>query len=333
MITSKISVIVPIHNSEKFLVKCLNSITNQTYQNLEIILVDNGSTDNCGMICDQYAEADSRIIVIRKTEGNVASSRNIGLKAATGEYIGWVDSDDWIEPDMFEYLFGQSQLFCADIAVCGWYTHQNGETDVHQWKQTKDLCAAEALEELLKDDLLKNHLWNKLWRSELFHDIRFPDCQYYEDIKTVYRLFLNAERIVCLPELKYHYSCNSGSLIQNKSLGAELEYCITVKRRFDDISPRFPKFIEMMEIQILHSAMKVWSIYYENTSTDRETCRNRMREISVFEKRHLPLTLKTVDLGRIDRMLAHTTVSVSRVALAAAWALNRIRALRWGKKW
>ena len=120
----RISVIVPVYKVEPYLRKCLDSIVNQTYRNLEIILVDDGSPDNCGRICDEYAERDKRIRVIHQKNGGVSSARNEGLKIASGDWIGWVDSDDWIEPDMFEYLLENAKKSKADIAVCSrkeWY--------------------------------------------------------------------------------------------------------------------------------------------------------------------------------------------------------------------
>ena len=111
---SKISVIVPVYEVEPYLRKCLDSVVNQTYQNLEIILVDDGSPDKCPAICDEYAARDERIQVIHKENGGVASARNAGLERVTGDYIGWVDSDDWIETDMFEYLLENAEKFGAE---------------------------------------------------------------------------------------------------------------------------------------------------------------------------------------------------------------------------
>ena len=125
----KISVIVPVYKVEPYLRKCLDSIVNQTYRNLEIILVDDGSPDNCGAICDEYAAGDGRIRVIHQENGGVSSARNAGLSAVTGEWVGWVDSDDWIEPDMYEYLLKNALEQNADIAVCSHY-EVHRETEV-----------------------------------------------------------------------------------------------------------------------------------------------------------------------------------------------------------
>ena len=118
----KISVIVPVYKVEKFLDRCVESIVGQTYENLEIILVDDGSPDNCPSMCDKWAEKDSRIKVIHKENGGVSSARNAALDAATGDFIGFVDSDDWIEPDMYESLMMRIDETGKDIAVCSYYS-------------------------------------------------------------------------------------------------------------------------------------------------------------------------------------------------------------------
>ena len=117
MCNAKISVIIPVYNREKSLKKCLDSVMGQTYKNLEIILVDDGSKDSSGVICDEYAAGDSRIKVIHQQNAGVAAARNAGLAMATGDYIGWVDSDDWIEPDMYECMLDNAQKYEADIVV------------------------------------------------------------------------------------------------------------------------------------------------------------------------------------------------------------------------
>ena len=118
---TKISVIIPIYKAEKFLDKCIGSVVGQTYENLEIILVDDGSPDNCPAICDSWAEKDSRIKVVHKENGGLSSARNAGLDVVTGEYFGFIDSDDWIEKDFFEFLITNALKENADISRCGLY--------------------------------------------------------------------------------------------------------------------------------------------------------------------------------------------------------------------
>lgn len=124
-----ISIIVPVYNVEQYLDDCLISIINQTYKNLEIILIDDGSTDKSGKICDEYAKKDSRIIVIHKENGGVSSARNAGLRIAKGAYIGFVDPDDWIAEDMYEVLYSNAKKYDADVSVCKYKIVKNRRKD------------------------------------------------------------------------------------------------------------------------------------------------------------------------------------------------------------
>ena len=165
-----ISVIVPVYNVEKYIRACLDSIINQTYRDLEIILVDDGSTDNSGVICDEYAQKDTRIQVIHKENGGQSVARNIGLQKAKGEFIGFVDSDDSIELDMFESLF--SAIQDVDIAICG-YNLVTGDKRIESGLlgQNKTLNQAELWKEIFGN--LNNAVWNKLFRRELLSGICF----------------------------------------------------------------------------------------------------------------------------------------------------------------
>ena len=165
----RISVIVPVYKVEPYLRKCLDSIVNQTYRNLEIILVDDGSPDNCGRICDEYAERDNRIRVIHQKNGGVSSARNEGLKIASGDWIGWVDSDDWIEPDMFEYLLENAKKSKADIAVCSRKEWYKDRCILRKWEKDILLNTEEALRQLLEDVQMQNYLWDKLWQIGRAH--------------------------------------------------------------------------------------------------------------------------------------------------------------------
>ena len=146
----------------------MDSIINQTYRNLQIILVDDGSPDNCGAICDEYASKDSRIEVIHQENGGVSAARNAGLKLAAGDYIGWVDSDDWIEPDMYAYMLENMQKYEADIAVCSRLECFKERKRFKGWHQIVLLDMEQALERLLQSDEMNNLLWDKLWRKDLF---------------------------------------------------------------------------------------------------------------------------------------------------------------------
>ena len=205
-----ISIIIPVYQVEKYLDKCIVSVVNQTYTNLEIILVDDGSLDNCPAICDAWKERDSRITVIHQQNGGLSVARNEGLKIATGEFIGFVDSDDWIEPNMYETLLMALLETEADIAVGGikGFTEDLKTKAYTQPKTTerKLYSAEEALKRLL---LLKRFfssgVWNKLYRRLVISDIEFPEGRLHEDVLWSAQVIGNAKNVVCINQICYHY--------------------------------------------------------------------------------------------------------------------------------
>lgn len=210
---SKISVIVPIYNIEKFLPRCLDSILSQTYRNLEIILVDDGSKDCSGEIADQYAKKDSRIKVIHQVNSGVSVARNRGLDQATGDYIGFVDGDDYVEPDMYETLMQIINEHHVDIAHCGYQMVYPSRVDYYYNSGEKiKLSHDEGLLELLKGTKVEPGLWNKLYKAELFKQIRLPvGVTETEDLLCNFEVFLLADTSFFYDVSKYHYMLRSGS--------------------------------------------------------------------------------------------------------------------------
>lgn len=244
--SSLISIIVPIYKTESYLRKCLKSIVNQTYKNLEIILIEDGSPDNCGRICDEYAELDSRIKVIHQHNGGLSVARNSGLKIASGEYIGFVDSDDWIADDMFETLYSGTSEYHADIAICGFYFVKD-----ENYKEVKEenivLCGREeALHHLLLDQTFTNHVWNKLYKRELFEGITYPCGRTFEDIATTYKLFERAKRIVFMNSSKYYYLQRNDSIVGAATIDGAADRCILMYQRYKDLIERYPKENEFL---------------------------------------------------------------------------------------
>ena len=166
-----ISVIVPVYNVEPYLRKCLDSIVNQTYRDLEILVIDDGSTDWCGKICDEYAGKDGRIRVFHTENRGLSCARNLGLDNARGEWIGFVDSDDWIETDMYEVLLKRAEETEADIVECGVLEEHPNRTGK---RQEYLVTGTEAVIMLIHREL-SNAVWNKLWKKSCFDKIRFPE--------------------------------------------------------------------------------------------------------------------------------------------------------------
>lgn len=210
-----ISIIVPIYNVEKYLKKCIDSILNQTYENFELILVDDGSPDDCGKICDAYAQNDQRIKVIHKKNGGLSDARNAGIEIAKGEYIGFIDSDDYISPDMYKELMRGCLDNQADIAMCGRYVVSEGYEVIKKEFVTdspKKYSSETAIGKLLLWDTCDSAAWDKLYRRSLFDEIRYPVGVMSEDYDVTCRLFAKANQIVHVGKALYYYVQRNGSI-------------------------------------------------------------------------------------------------------------------------
>ena len=211
-----ISVIVPVYKVEKYLDKCVQSIVNQTYKNLEIILVDDGSPDNCGAMCDAWAEKDSRIKVIHKENGGLSDARNAGMAVAAGDWIAFVDSDDWIGPEMYEILLNAAIENEADITACDIHLVENGQPLDITTPSGKVYCltAEEAIGELIQGGGVRAVAWNKLYKRHLLNAELFPVGKSHEDEFFTYRILAKAEKILHIENKLYYYLQRQGSIMQ-----------------------------------------------------------------------------------------------------------------------
>lgn len=217
--TPKLSIIVPVFRVEKFLARCVDSILTQTYRNIEVILVDDGSPDNCPRICDDYSRVDTRVRVIHKLNGGLCSARNAGLDVANGDYITFVDSDDWIEPDAYLGLMSKCIEYQADIAGGGYRYVRPWKTDnkileVQFDKSCRLLNSEDALHELYFGGQMfmpmSIMVWNKVYKRSLFDNLRFAEGYIHEDVQITPMLLNRANRIVAFNHLVYNYNIHLG---------------------------------------------------------------------------------------------------------------------------
>lgn len=217
----KISVIVPVFNVEKYLCKCIDSIINQTYSNLEIILVDDGSTDNCGVICDDYSLKDDRIKTIHKSNGGLSDARNAGLDAAAGDYVSFIDSDDYIHKRFYEILINLIVKYNGDIAQCEYLNIYEEDADKFiddkfyiDEKITVLDNNNEALNNLFNENYINTVVvWNKLYKKDLFKDIRYPKGKVHEDEYTTYKVLFNTKKMILTCRQMYYYLQRSTSIM------------------------------------------------------------------------------------------------------------------------
>ena len=203
-----ISVIVPVYNVQKYVRKSVESILQQTYKNLEIILVDDGSTDESGKICDMLARSDNRVTVIHKKNGGLSDARNAGLDRATGELIGFVDSDDYIEKNMYEVLEERMRINEADISCCGRYVVQESDgtkTPYFILDREQILSPCQAIGKLLVWDSCDSAAWDKLYKVKLFKGRRYPFGVLHEDLNFTSKLFSESDKIVLTGMPLYNY--------------------------------------------------------------------------------------------------------------------------------
>lgn len=296
----KISIIIPVYNCEKYLDRCLKSVTEQTHKNLEILVIDDGSKDKSGEICDKWAKRDSRITVIHKENGGVSSARNAGLDAATGDYVGFVDADDWIEPDMYEFLLKNAKKYDADVTDCCFYLN---------YPSGKEVCT-ENFEDIVITDpdecfnfLLHwsgTNIWNKLYKKHVLSDLYFDQrISYAEDylfnIELCAKCVIQVFARICAP--KYHYcitSTSSSKAINNANYS------------FLDVYQKIISFPQMLN-KDNYTFIRKWRItnfytnYYKFTKAkNKKQCQNIRKTIRNERKEWLQLNLDKLLLLRLN---------------------------------
>lgn len=229
----KISVIIPVYNVEKYIRKCLESVLEQTFSGLEIIIIDDGSTDESGNICDFYAKQDQRIHVFHNVNNQgLAAARNRGVREASAKYIGFVDSDDYISKNMFQELLYIIEKDNGDIAICGYNVCGNREESVKLKEKIYNRNEATTL--LLKNKI-HSFVWNKLFKKDLFQGLYFAEGKCYEDVRIMSKLFLNANRIICTSKCLYYYNVRENSITGNTRYEKSWEYVESLEQRCMDL--------------------------------------------------------------------------------------------------
>lgn len=221
--SDKISIIVPVYNVEKYLPRCIDSILAQTYKNIEVILVDDGSPDKCGAICDEYAKKDKCIKVIHKKNGGLSDARNAGINAAMGEYIGFVDSDDYIVPDMYEKLYNAIVKTNSDIAISNFLYVDEMGNEIGQNNNLPIYDDVLSGRQILGEKMVEDKFWywvvawNKLYKKSIFDDIRYPIGKIHEDEFIIHSIYAKVDQVACVPDALIYYVQRSDSIMGRKS--------------------------------------------------------------------------------------------------------------------
>lgn len=258
-----ISILVPVYNVEKYLRRCVDSILAQTYRDYEIILLDDGSTDRSGAICDAYAAEHDCIRVIHQKNAGVSQARNVLLAAARGEFITFLDSDDSLKPKCLETLLRDLRETGADISICSWCeVSEEGICTEITWDRKDEgfriWTTEEAMKHLLYQESIDTNLWGKLYRREVLKDVVFPVGKAYEDLAVLYQVFLKANGICYRPEALYRYTSNTKGISQSTFAPRRMDLIDNVEVMSADIGNRYPQYRAAAQARLLRAYIHVY---------------------------------------------------------------------------
>jgi len=326
-----ISIIVPVYNVEKYLKRCINSILNQTYKNIELILVDDGSKDSSGAICDQYAIRDVRVKVIHKTNGGQASARNMALDIMSGNYVGFVDSDDYILPDMYASMSKALIENNADIAICGTINDHLIAKKSFQYFEGEQLYdKVNLMKAYLSTPYIGGGIWNKLYSAKLWEGIRFPILRAREDVAILHHIYGACDRAVHIGECKYVQYIRPGST-ENKPFSKDLLVTVDIfQERKEYIVHNFPElqvYVELSQAIAYKSLLdnllvggkakkELFCQLFESFCKELEKCENHnaLNDAVYFELKRIRLyPQKYVLQKRIERLKVMLMNNAKRV--------------------
>ena len=252
-----ISIIVPVYNIEVYLDRCIQSIINQTYSNLEIILVDDGSYDGSSVICDEWAKKDARIKTIHKENGGLSDARNKGVDISSGDYIGFVDGDDWIAPEMIERLLQAILKDKSDIAACAvemiW--ENSNATRMFTYRGDCVLSKEEAQKALLEETLLKQPVWYKLYKKDIVNCLPFEVGKHHEDAFWSYQAIGKANQVSIISYIGYYYLQRKDSIMGEIYSKSRLDALEAIEERYKYIAKNFPSLKTEAKVSITESCI------------------------------------------------------------------------------
>lgn len=303
----KISIIVPIFNSEKYIERCIKSLINQSYKNIEIIIVDDGSTDNSLNICLNYKKKDTRINVYTKKNGGTSSARNYGLKKSHGEYVGFIDSDDYAEPHMYEQLIKSIENCNKDIACCNKIKkYINGkENNEDHITQMSILNKKESHKFVMLHD---SSVCNKLFKNDLFHNVKFKENNYFEDIEILPKLIENSNGMCIIPFNGYYYFNNEASKVNNNFNYKKMDFYYNTYNLKQFYNDKYPCLFMEYEYMFSMMCLSMINDIYPNKKTYKEELNIIRKELKKFKKtflfnKYIPLYKKIMlilDIFKLD---------------------------------
>ena len=281
-----ISVVVPVYNVEAYLRKSLDSVVHQTYGNLEILIVDDGSTDRSGKICDEY-RSDKRVKVYHTDNHGLSAARNYALDRATGDYIAFLDSDDWFEDTALEQFVSVAQSTGADIVACRFYQEFADKTEEPGGIDTEFVVEGEEiLKSMVIDRKLTEDVWNKFYKASLFDSIRYPEGRIFEDKATTYKVLQRADKLVHTPAPLIHYRNRQGSLSNVHSMKSLVDYWFVYRERFDTLSPISEQYYKVAISEAIAAISRMWRWYAGCITREKRDATEILNDMQEFLEEH-----------------------------------------------
>lgn len=323
----KISIIVPVYNVEKYLDRCINSILKQDFKEFELLLIDDGSTDNSGKKCDEYKLKDNRVRVIHKVNGGLSDARNLGLDLAEGDYVGFVDSDDWIDEKMYSILYQLAIEYNADISTCGikeWKDNNNNDNDNDNNNKKiftiKELSGPEAIYSLYHNELSGYSACNKLYKKFLFDNIRFPKGRIFEDASIIYKLYHLSNKIVYKDYKLYNYIKRNESITTKKVSNKRLDIVLMFDELIPFIKNNYSYMVSYIESMYFNSLRNIIvDIINENTFFEKQEI---IENVSNIVRENLKVIIKNKNI-EIKHKILGVIIGYYPKSLFKLYALRR----------
>lgn len=284
--TPLVSVVIPVYNVCRYVSQCLDSILYQSYANMEIMVIDDGSTDGCGRICDEYAKRDPRVIVVHTENRGLASARNLGLEKASGTFLSFVDSDDWVEPVFIERLVRTAMETKADIVCVKSCSEFVDKTVYPQIADDQRCFKGQNILQAFASGSIRNVMWNKLYRISCFNEIRFPDGRNYEDISTTWKLMQTLAEsdalVVEIPEALYHFRNRKNSISHTQYCSNIIDYWLASLENYEGLAEYQDKVLPSCFTGI----GRMWMHYSAFSKEEKIEAEPTVREMQAFSKEH-----------------------------------------------
>lgn len=291
--TPLVSIMVPVYNVERYLPQCLDSILAQDYESLDILLVDDGSTDGCGAMCDAYATRDPRVHVLHTTNHGLAAARNTCLAHAQADLLLFVDADDWIEPNTVSTLVSTMLATESDMVCCR-YVDEWADDIVHPnvSLEPKTLEGEDIIAELLQNAAIDNVAWGKLCRRNVFSGISYPEGHAFEDIFTTHLVCRRVRKLTCVPDVLFHYRIRSSSISRTWSASNLIDRWLALSSRQADLPDVSVKLQTILLLSRILAAIRVWCWLATFSREERQAAKEEILAMCSFARKSLPVVLR-----------------------------------------